>query len=73
MDRVKKIIAEYSSDKEVRSDQLLVDDLGLDSLDFLEVVFELEDEYDISIADSDTDKWSAVKDVEDYISSVLNS
>jgi len=43
------------------------DDLGADSLDLVELVMELEDEFDLEISDEDAEKINTVQDVLDYI------
>ncbi|MBE3594292.1 MAG: acyl carrier protein [Candidatus Carbobacillus altaicus] len=43
------------------------DDLGADSLDLVELVMELEDEFDMEISDEDAEKINTVQDVLDYI------
>ncbi len=45
------------------------DDLGADSLDLVELVMELEDEFDIEIADEEAEKIATVGDVINYINS----
>ncbi|KMJ55609.1 acyl carrier protein [Alkalihalophilus sp. As8PL] len=45
------------------------DDLGADSLDVVELVMELEDEFDLEISDEEAEKISTVADVVDYINS----
>ncbi len=44
-----------------------IDDLGADSLDIVELVMALEEEFDIEIPDTDAEKVVAVSDVVDYI------
>jgi acyl carrier protein len=44
-----------------------IDDLGADSLDIVELVMALEEEFDIEIPDSDAEKVVTVGDVVDYI------
>jgi len=47
--------------------QSFIDDLGADSLDIVELVMALEEEFDIEIPDSDAEKVVTVGDVVDYI------
>ena len=54
---------------EVTDDKHLIDDLGADSLDTVELVMALETEYDIEIADEDAEKISTVNEAVDYINS----
>lgn len=53
--------------KTVVPSSLLVDDLGADSLDRVELVMALEDEFDLEIPDEDTEKMKTVKDVVSYV------
>ena len=70
-DRVKKIVSDQlgPSLEEVNSDSSLVDDLGADSLDTVELVMALEEEFDLEIADEDAEKISTVNEAVDYINS----
>lgn len=52
---------------EINMDSSFVDDLGADSLDIVELIMALEEEFDIEIPDEDAEKVSAVKDVVEYI------
>lgn len=45
----------------------LVEDLGADSLDVVEMVMAFEDEFGVSLPDEDVEKMKTVKDVVDYI------
>ena len=68
-DRVKKIIVEQLGVKEedVSADASFVDDLGADSLDTVELVMALEEEFETEIPDEDAEKITTVKQVIDYI------
>ncbi|MBW1889501.1 MAG: acyl carrier protein [Deltaproteobacteria bacterium] len=68
-DKVKKIIAEKLSVdlSEVVPEASFVDDLGADSLDLVELIMTMEEEFDIDISDEDAEKMESVKDVMDYI------
>ena len=70
-DRVKKIVSDQlgSSVEEVNNDSSFVDDLGADSLDTVELVMALEEEFDLEIADEDAEKISTVNEAVDYINS----
>ena len=68
-DRVRKIICrelDVEAD-EVRLDSSFVDDLGADSLDTVELVMALEEEFSIEISDGDAEKINTVQSVIDYI------
>ena len=70
-DRVKKIISDQlgNSLDEIQIDSSFVDDLGADSLDTVELVMALEEEFDLEIADEDAEKISTVNDAVEYINS----
>ncbi len=70
-DRVKKIIADQLGldENTVTMDSLFVDDLGADSLDVVELIMALEEEFDIEIPDEDAEKATKVGDVVEYINS----
>ncbi|MGC9162025.1 MAG: acyl carrier protein [Thiomonas sp.] len=66
--RVKKIIAEQLgvAEDQVTNDKSFVDDLGADSLDTVELVMALEDEFHIEIPDEDAEKITTVQLAVDY-------
>jgi acyl carrier protein len=68
-EKVKKIIAEKLSVElsEVKPEASFVDDLGADSLDLVELIMSMEEEFDIDISDEDAEKIVTVKDAIDYI------
>ncbi|MBN1684004.1 MAG: acyl carrier protein [Gammaproteobacteria bacterium] len=68
-DRVKRIIAEQLGIKieEVKDDASFVEDLGADSLDTVELVMALEEEFGTEIPDEEAEKISTVRDAIDYI------
>jgi len=68
-DKVKKIIAEKLSVdiEEVIPDASFVDDLGADSLDLVELIMSMEEEFDIEISDEDAENLVSFKDVIEYI------
>lgn len=68
-DKVKKIIAEKLSVdlEEVVPEASFVDDLGADSLDLVELIMSMEEEFDIDISDEDAEKMISVKDAIAYI------
>ncbi|ATY85076.1 acyl carrier protein [Kyrpidia spormannii] len=70
-DRVKRIIVDrlgVDEDK-VTMEASFKDDLGADSLDIVELVMELEDEFGMEISDEDAEKISTVAEVVRYIDS----
>lgn len=50
----------------------LVDDLGADSLERVELIMKIEEEFDITIPDSDSENITTVKAVLDYVNSKIN-
>jgi acyl carrier protein len=68
-DRVKKVIVEQldASEEEVTPTASFVDDLGADSLDVVELVMGLEEEFEIEIPDEDAEKILTVQDAVNYI------
>jgi acyl carrier protein len=69
--RVKEIICEQLgvSNDEVIPTASFIEDLGADSLDLVELVMALEEEYDMEISDEDAEKIRTVQDVLNYIGS----
>lgn len=54
-------------ESEVTLEASFTDDLGADSLDVVELVMELEDEFDLEISDEEAEKIATVSDVVEYI------
>jgi acyl carrier protein len=69
VEKVKEIIANQLGvdEDEITLESSFVDDLNSDSLDLVELLVALEEEYDISIPDEDISKLQTVGDVVDYI------
>jgi acyl carrier protein len=67
--RVKKIIIEQLGVKEeqVTNESSFVEDLGADSLDTVELVMALEEEFELEIPDEDAEKITTVQQAIDYI------
>ncbi|MBI5918350.1 MAG: acyl carrier protein [Nitrosomonadales bacterium] len=67
--RVKKIVAEQLgvSDAEVKNESSFVNDLGADSLDTVELVMALEEEFETEIPDDQAEKITSVQQAIDYI------
>ena len=72
-ERVKKIVVEQLGVKEdeVSNASSFVDDLGADSLDTVELVMALEEEFDCEIPDEQAEKITTVKQAIDYINANL--
>ena len=68
-ERVKKIVCEQLGVKEedVKSSSSFVNDLGADSLDTVELVMALEEEFETEIPDEDAEKLTTVQEAIDYI------
>ncbi len=68
-EKVKKIIVNQLgvADTAVTLEASFIDDLGADSLDIVELVMALEEEFDMEIPDEDAEKVVTVGDVVDYI------
>lgn len=68
-DKIKAILSEYSgiSVDEMSEETGLVSDLGLSSLDLVNVVVAFEDEFDIEVPDSDIRNLKTIGDIELYI------
>jgi acyl carrier protein len=68
-EKVKKMIVEQLevNESEVVPEAKFIDDLGADSLDIVELVMALEDEYGIEIPDEDAEKIETVGDAIKYI------
>jgi len=72
-ERVKKIVCEQLGAKEedVTPQASFVDDLGADSLDTVELVMALEEEFETEIPDEEAEKLTSVQDAIDYINTHL--
>ena len=68
-ERVKGVIVEQLgvAENNVTMEASFIDDLGADSLDIVELIMALEEEFDIEIPDSDAEKIVTVGDVVEYI------
>ena len=68
-DKVKEIIVEQLgvTEDSITNEASFIDDLGADSLDIVELIMALEEEFDIEIPDADAEKIVTVGDVVDYI------
>ena len=68
-ERVKKIVAEQLGvkEEEVKNESSFVDDLGADSLDTVELVMALEEEFETEIPDEEAEKITTVQAAIDYV------
>ena len=69
--RIKKIVAEQLgvNEADVKNESSFVDDLGADSLDTVELVMALEEEFECEIPDEQAEKINTVQQAIDYINS----
>ena len=67
--KVKQIIAEQLgiSEEEVTNEASFIEELGADSLDIVELVMAMEEEFEVEIPDEDAEKLLTVQDVLDYV------
>ena len=68
-DRIIKMIADQLQidEEQVKPDASFMDDLGADSLDTVELIMALEEEFDIEIPDSEAEKIRTVQQALDYL------
>ncbi len=68
-EKVKEIVVEQLGvdESEVVLDASFIDDLGADSLDIVELIMALEEEFDLEIPDTDAEKIATVNDAVEYI------
>ena len=73
-DRVRKIVVEQLGvkEEELKNDASFVDDLGADSLDTVELVMALEEEFETEIPDGEAEKITTIQEAINYIESNLN-
>ncbi len=73
-EKVKEIIVDQLGvdENQVTTSASFIDDLGADSLDTVELVMALEEEFDVEISDEDAEKIAKVQDAIDYINSNTN-
>ena len=71
--RVKKIVAEQLgvNESEIKNESSFVDDLGADSLDTVELVMAIEEEFECEIPDEEAEKITSVQQAIDYVSAHL--
>ena len=71
--RVRKIVSEQlgTDDDKIKNESSFVDDLGADSLDTVELVMALEEEFDTEIPDDEAEKITTVQQEIDYINKNL--
>ena len=72
-EKIKKIICEQLDvpEEDVVMDASFIDDLGADSLDQVELIMAMEEEFDVSIPDEDAEKIATVKDAVNYVMNAI--
>lgn len=70
-DKVIKLVSEATKveTSNINSETSFIDDLNLDSLDMVELMMKMEDEFGIEIPEDDTEKLKTIKDVVAYLKS----
>ena len=68
-EKVKEVIIDQlaAEDEAIKLETSFIDDLGADSLDIVELIMALEEEFDLQIPDSEAEKITTVGDVVEYI------
>ena len=71
LDRLQEIIFHYTTDKDIliKEDTILLADLGLNSLELVEMVCEVEEEFGVEIPDKVISTLKTIKDLMDYLAS----
>jgi len=69
VEKVKKIVCEQLdvSEEDIVPEAIFVDDLGADSLDQVELIMAMEEEFDISIPDDDAEQITTIQNAIDYV------
>lgn len=72
-DKIKTILSEYSgiSTNEMSEETKLVSDLGLSSLDVVNIVVAFEEEFNIEIPDSEIKNFHTIKDISSYLNDIF--
>lgn len=72
-ERVKDVVASMLciDKKNVTLDSRIVEDLDADSMELVEIVMELEDEFDIELPDKKLEEFKTVRNILDYVTSVF--
>ena len=71
-EKVKKVLMDHLGLRDVpKNDDIIVDDLGADSLDEVEIIMALEEEFDLGIPDNEAEKIKTVDDAVRYVENAL--
>ncbi len=72
-DKIKEVVAEQlGTDNEITMDTHLMKDLEADSLDAVEIIIGIEDEFDIEIPDEDAENFQSIGDIVRYVEEKIN-
>ena len=73
LDKIKEMIVEQLgvSADEIQPETNLMKDLEADSLDAVEIIMAIEDEYDIEIPDEDAEKFQTISDIVNYVEKAI--
>lgn len=73
--KIREVVAEQLgiAEDEIQPSSKFGGDLGADSLDFFEVIMAMEEEFELEIPDADSEKFDAVQDLIDYVTSRTHS
>ena len=72
-DKIKKAISEQTGidENSIKLESTFKEDLNIDSIDLVELIMQLEEEYDIEFDDDQADKLKSVGDVVEYINEII--
>lgn len=73
LDKIKEFIVEQLgvSEEDIQPETNLMKDLEADSLDAVEIIMAIEDEYDIEIPDEDAEKFQTIGDIVNYVEKAI--
>ncbi|MCQ2545113.1 MAG: acyl carrier protein [Clostridia bacterium] len=73
LDKIKEFIIEQLgvSEEDIQPETNLMKDLEADSLDAVEIIMAIEDEYDIEIPDEDAEKFQTIGDIVNYVEKAI--
>ena len=73
LDKIKEFIVEQLgvSEEDIQPETNLMKDLEADSLDAVEIIMAIEDEYDIEIPDEDAEKFQTISDIVSYVEKAI--
>ncbi len=74
-DKIKEIVVEQlvlDNADDIKMETSMIDDLDADSLDAVEVIMAIEDEFDIEIDDEDAEGFKSIGDIVNYVNSKIS-